>query len=267
MRLVLFLLLFPCIIFSQTNLSKGYPTFHNGDLNDSPPNKMEFIRFQTQDFIGKQIDAEFIKNHFRINDSIEFDLSYVINLKGEVNEKDIKVNTQFELFNLKIKSALKKLPLFTPAIAIYNNKGYDFKVEFRPEFRVDSSYQFIPVYRKLIEYEAHYPIKPKNKEFLKAVEAAGDEYKELIIVFLYFSTNENMDCFNIRAYAENDLFSEKAIEEFRQGNLLFREGSVKLEKNTNYQLEVNIYPFRDNKYYKRFLEKRFLTQKATLERF
>ncbi|WP_053969792.1 hypothetical protein [Mangrovimonas sp. ST2L15] len=260
--LLLLSLLFPLLSFSQLNPSKGYPTFNGGSESDSPYDKMEFIRFKTQDFIQDNVDSEFIQKYFKVNDSIEFDLSYLIDSNGTVKENDITVYTNIDFFNEKIKSTLKSLPTFTPAISSYNQKTYDFKVEFRPEFTIDSNYKFVPIYRKLTKHHAEFPIDPKEAEYVKNIEPIrGKNYRGIITVIIYFSTDDKKNHFNVRAYSESELFSQRAIKEFKDNKLMFRNGNLQLRKNTNYQLQISMRLFESRKAYEEFIKTGTITVK------
>ncbi len=248
------LFLCPLFLLAQSNLTKGYPTFKGGITTNSPERKLEEIRYKTQDFISENIESTFIKKYFSINDSIEFDLSYIINSKGIVNEKDIMVYTNVDFFNTKIISVLKSLPKFTPAIAVYNNNPYDFQIDFKPEFRVNSEFKFIPI-RRIYSSSAEYSISPKEKSYLiLAKKYHGNNFNSGIVdVILYFSTTETNELTNIRAYSIDPVFSDRVVKEFKTGDLKFKNKFL-LTKDSNYRVPVSLRLFNEMKTYNEYIK-------------
>ncbi len=106
------------------------------------------LKRRTQEYIAKNIDKEFVKKYFRVNDSIEFNMEFLIEANGEIATNKIFIHTKSEVFNTEIKSIILTLPKFIPPVALINKKPFSYVLNFSPEFYVNSQNEFNPIYRE-----------------------------------------------------------------------------------------------------------------------
>ena len=88
-KILLVALLFPFISTAQQKYENlGIPTFQGGNKSENSFNKKKELVLKTLDFISEKTDSLFLKRmKLKENDSIEFQVSYIIDKYGLI-EKD-----------------------------------------------------------------------------------------------------------------------------------------------------------------------------------
>ncbi|WP_430400069.1 energy transducer TonB [Flavobacterium sp.] len=130
-------LLFTFSIFAQDfSNPKSVPTFLGSDQSSFTGIKKKDIVFKTLEFISKKTDSLFLKRmKLKENDSIEFQISYIIDAYGYIENDSTIINTPITSFNNYMKLIIAMLPRFTPAIN-HNNETTPYKIEFIGKFNV-----------------------------------------------------------------------------------------------------------------------------------
>ncbi|WP_320815394.1 energy transducer TonB [Flavobacterium sp.] len=131
--------LFTFSIFAQDfSNPKSVPTFFGSDQSSFTGIKKKDIVFKTLEFISKKTDSLFLKRmKLKENDSIEFQISYIIDAYGYIENDSTIINTPITSFNNYMKLIINMLPRFTPAIND-NNETIPYKIEFTGKFNVKS---------------------------------------------------------------------------------------------------------------------------------
>ena len=133
-------ILFPFILTAQQNNENiGVPTFQGGNKSENSFNKKKELVLKTLDFISEKTDSLFLKRmKLKENDSIEFQVSYIIDKYGLIEKDSTLINTPITSFNNYMKLIIAMLPRFTPATG-KNGVTESFEVEFVGRFNVKNN--------------------------------------------------------------------------------------------------------------------------------
>jgi len=141
MKLIYSLILFFSLfnISAQSNYNNSVPTFYESDKSAYKSEKKKDIVFKTLEFITQKTDSLFLKRmKLKENDSIEFQVSYVIDRFGFVEKDSTIISTPIDNFNNYMKLIINMLPRFTPAIG-EDYKPIPYKVAFLGKFHVKNN--------------------------------------------------------------------------------------------------------------------------------
>nr|WP_294939183.1 hypothetical protein [uncultured Flavobacterium sp.] len=140
-HLLYLILFFNLSLYGQfDNENKRAPTFHGSSTSLSHNAKLLDIYNKTQLHISSKADSIFIKRmKLKENDSIQFELSYLIDKFGFIVTDSIVINSGVASFDNYIKLLVRSLPKFTPASNFLTNQYCEYKIDILSEFVVKNN--------------------------------------------------------------------------------------------------------------------------------
>ncbi|WP_131494753.1 hypothetical protein [Flavobacterium enshiense] len=127
--------------FSQNpyqTASKSAPTFNGSDAKSNKEKKLEDIRFKTLKHIETKTDSVFIRRlGLKENDSISFNVAYLISSDGTTPMDSIQIDTGVKTLDNYMKLMINSLPKFVPALNPETNKAMDYKINMEAKFTVN----------------------------------------------------------------------------------------------------------------------------------
>ncbi|WP_430400070.1 energy transducer TonB [Flavobacterium sp.] len=134
-----FILVFLTSSIYAQDTNNSVPTFFGGNTSSYKTQKKIEIIFKTLDFISGKTDSLFLKRmKLKENDSIEFEVSYVIDKYGLIEKDSTLINTPVVSFNNYMKLIINTLPRFTPAVE-ENGITTSYKIEFTGRFNIKNN--------------------------------------------------------------------------------------------------------------------------------